>query len=197
MRNKIYISALIPGIAILLSGCQNESGIPMSAAQAQAAQKTVEVQSTTPQRKDVWRRITLPGDVVPLQEATLYAKVPGYLDKILVDKGDHVKAGQILALIRAPEIALDSQQAQKTFLSASQGAEMSLSMSRKAAEELKRSRTNAEKVKLDYAQSPISVAKAKAQLRQAQGGQQKAEELKAQAEASLEESKAQVDKASA
>src|SRR6266567_8258501 len=141
MRNNLIVFLLIPGVVILLAGCQNNTGISTSSAQAQAAQKPVAVETTTPQRKDVWRRITLPGDVVPIQEATLYAKVPGYLDKILVDKGDRVRAGQVLAIIRAPEIALDSQQAQKTFLSASQGAEMSLSMSRKAGEELKRSRT--------------------------------------------------------
>jgi RND family efflux transporter MFP subunit len=196
MRYKTMAITLIPGAAILLSGCRNDAPIAFSA-QAQAAQKPVAVETTTPQRKDVWRRITLPGDVVPVQEATLYAKVPGYLDQIYVDKGDRVKAGQVLAVIRAPEIAMDKQQAQNSFLSASQGAEMGISMSRRAEEELKRSKTNSEKSKLDYAQSSISVAKAKAQLRQAQGALQKADALKDQAQASLEESNAQVEKSSA
>src|ERR1041385_7474697 len=145
MKNLI-IKMLLPAILCSLAGCRGEAPAT-SAAQAQAAQKPVAVETTTPQRKDVWRRITLPGDVVPIQEATLYAKVPGYLDKIFVDKGDRVKAGQVLAILRAPEIASDKQQARSAYLSASQGAEMSLSMSRKAAEELRRSRTNAEKAR--------------------------------------------------
>ena len=194
MRIKLLISALVPGAITVLSGCKGAAPV-ISRAQAQAGQKPVAVETTMPQRKDVWRRITLPGEVVPIQEATLYAKVPGYLDKILVDKGDRVKAGQVLAVIRAPEIAMDRDQAQKSYLSASQGAEMGHSMSRKAEEELKRSKTNAEKAKLDYAQAPISVARAKAQLAQATGARHKAEAGRAQADASLEESTAQVAKA--
>ena len=40
---------------------------------------------------------------VPYQEATLYAKVSGYLGKVPVDKGDVVKAGQLLATIESQE----------------------------------------------------------------------------------------------
>ena len=39
----------------------------------------------------------------PYQQATLYAKVSGYLGKVLVDKGDKVKAGQLLATIESQE----------------------------------------------------------------------------------------------
>jgi len=50
------------------------------------------------------RRITLPGTVRAYQEATLYAKVAGYLKWIAVDRGDRVKAGQVLAEIEIPEM---------------------------------------------------------------------------------------------
>jgi membrane fusion protein, multidrug efflux system len=49
------------------------------------------------------RDITILADVRPYQEATLYAKVSGYLGKIPVDKGDMVKAGQLLATIESEE----------------------------------------------------------------------------------------------
>ena len=49
------------------------------------------------------RNITILADVRPYQEATLYAKVSGYLGKVLVDKGDNVKAGQLLATIESQE----------------------------------------------------------------------------------------------
>ena len=49
------------------------------------------------------RDITILADVVPYQQATLYAKVSGYLGKVLVDKGDAVKAGQLLATIESQE----------------------------------------------------------------------------------------------
>src|ERR1700761_7380052 len=39
------------------------------------------------------------GEARPYQETTLYAKTGGYMNKILVDKGDRVGAGQLLATI--------------------------------------------------------------------------------------------------
>ena len=47
--------------------------------------------------------VTVLASVTPYQEATLYAKVGGYLGRILVDKGDAVKAGQLLAIIESQE----------------------------------------------------------------------------------------------
>jgi RND family efflux transporter MFP subunit len=47
--------------------------------------------------------IALTGETRPYQEATLYAKVSGYLRAVKVDKGDVVKAGQVLAVIESPE----------------------------------------------------------------------------------------------
>jgi RND family efflux transporter MFP subunit len=49
------------------------------------------------------RDITILADVRPYAEATLYAKVSGYLGKVLVDKGDVVKAGQLLATVESQE----------------------------------------------------------------------------------------------
>jgi RND family efflux transporter MFP subunit len=47
--------------------------------------------------------VTVLASVTPYQEATLYAKVSGYLADVLVDKGDPVKAGQLLAVIQSQE----------------------------------------------------------------------------------------------
>jgi RND family efflux transporter MFP subunit len=43
------------------------------------------------------------GEARPFQETTLYAKTGGYMNKILVDKGDRVNTGQLLATIVSPE----------------------------------------------------------------------------------------------
>ena len=50
------------------------------------------------------RTVALPAEVRAWQQATLYAKVSGYLKTISVDKGDRVKKNQILATLEAPEI---------------------------------------------------------------------------------------------
>ncbi len=49
------------------------------------------------------RLITLLGDTRPYQVATLYGKVGGYLRSIAVDRGDHVKAGQVVAEVESAE----------------------------------------------------------------------------------------------
>ena len=43
------------------------------------------------------------GDTRPYQTATLYGKVSGYLTSIAVDRGDHVKAGELLATVASVE----------------------------------------------------------------------------------------------
>ncbi len=65
------------------------------------------VQTIHPKRGEIVRRITLPGNVLAYQAATLYAKVAGYLKSINVDKGDSVKEGDLLAEIEAPEMLAD------------------------------------------------------------------------------------------
>jgi membrane fusion protein (multidrug efflux system) len=57
-----------------------------------------------PQRGEMALSISLPGDLVGFYEAALHAKVTGYLQSIPVDKGDEVKAGQVLATIQVPEL---------------------------------------------------------------------------------------------
>lgn len=47
--------------------------------------------------------ISLVGEARPYQSVTLYAKTSGYMDKILVDKGDKVRQGQLMATIVSPE----------------------------------------------------------------------------------------------
>jgi RND family efflux transporter MFP subunit len=49
------------------------------------------------------RTLTLPGEVHAWREATLFAKVSGYVRRMLVDKGDVVREGQLLATLESPE----------------------------------------------------------------------------------------------
>jgi RND family efflux transporter MFP subunit len=64
-----------------------------------------ELKATHPKRGAITRFVTLPGNIRANQQATLYAKVPGYLKTIAVDKGDTVKEDQALGEIEVPELA--------------------------------------------------------------------------------------------
>jgi membrane fusion protein (multidrug efflux system) len=71
---------------------------------AQPAAAPPEVGVTSPRRGDIHRFITLPATLRANQQVTLHAKVPGYLKSIAVDRGDAVKAGQLLAELELPEL---------------------------------------------------------------------------------------------
>lgn len=51
------------------------------------------------------RIVALPAEVRAERHATLYAKVSGYVRRVLVERGDKVKQGQVLAEIEAPDLA--------------------------------------------------------------------------------------------
>ena len=74
-------------------------------------EQPVDVQVTKPTRKDLTYTITLPANIAPLYQTTLFAKVSGYLKWIGPDKGDQVKKDQVVAIIDAPEVEEQYQQA--------------------------------------------------------------------------------------
>ena len=69
---------------------------------AQVARTAVSVVS--PKRTAPAQEIVLPGNVQPFISSPIYARTNGYLRKWYVDIGAHVKQGQLLAVIDAPEI---------------------------------------------------------------------------------------------
>lgn len=96
---KLVLGAVLGGLSVLTAaGCQGAASDPPSHSQA----TTVTV--VQPERADMTRSITLPGDLVGYYQASLYGKVSGYLKSIGVDKGDTVKSGQVLAEIEVPEL---------------------------------------------------------------------------------------------
>jgi membrane fusion protein (multidrug efflux system) len=58
------------------------------------------------------RTIDLPAEIAPYLAATIDAKVPGYVEQMLVDRGDVVKEGQLLVTLTAPEMQARIAQAQ-------------------------------------------------------------------------------------
>src|SRR4029079_7983994 len=62
--------------------------------------------------------IVLPAEIRPYMDAPIYARTSGYLKKWHVDIGAHVKAGQLLAEIDAPEIDQQLQQSRADLATA-------------------------------------------------------------------------------
>lgn len=82
-------------------------GLAGHASQTSASGKT-ETLPTVPvarvDREDLYKLVTIPAEFRPYVDVELHAKVSGYLQKINVDFGDKVKAGQLLAVLEVPEL---------------------------------------------------------------------------------------------
>ncbi len=50
------------------------------------------------------RDISLPATIRGFNETQVYAKIPGYISKIFVDKGDRIRQDEVIALIESPEL---------------------------------------------------------------------------------------------
>ena len=85
---------LLPSFALLLS--LHAQSAEMVAVRSEALQRTT----------------LLPGELLPYQRVALHARANGYVERILVDRGSFVKAGQLLAELAAPELAAGTAQAE-------------------------------------------------------------------------------------
>src|SRR6266581_774140 len=114
----IALTAAVVVIAVLAFGI-------LSRVKAAAHLRTVTAQMAVPDVSVVQpkpaapaQEIILPGNIQPLISSPVYARTDGYLKKWYFDIGAHVKAGQLLATIQAPEVDEQLSQAQSTLATA-------------------------------------------------------------------------------
>jgi RND family efflux transporter MFP subunit len=68
------------------------------------ADSPLRVEVVRPRRVTVAQHLQTNATLAAFEEADLFAKISGYLSDVRVDIGDHVKAGQVLAVISTPEM---------------------------------------------------------------------------------------------
>jgi RND family efflux transporter MFP subunit len=61
---------------------------------------------------EIYREVSFDAELRPYKEIELHARATGYLDKMLVDAGDVVKEGQLIAALDVPELKFDLQNAE-------------------------------------------------------------------------------------
>ncbi len=100
-------TACLIAFAIGLSSCSGDR-----TGHVQANGPTISVGVTKVVKKSLGRHITLSSELVPFQEIDVYAKESGYVKKLMVDYGTHVKAGQLMAVLEIPELEAQLEQDQ-------------------------------------------------------------------------------------
>lgn len=76
------------------------------------------VELATVVARPIVQTVELPGEIQPFEIVSLHAKVRGYVEKVLVDRGSVVRQGQLLAELSAPEIAAQTAEAESKIQSA-------------------------------------------------------------------------------
>jgi RND family efflux transporter MFP subunit len=101
-NHKIIFGIVAVVVVVCLLLAWRHSRAQNSVAQDSVSTPTVAVAKV--KREDLSREITIPAEFRPYVEVELHAKVAGYVDKMNVDFGDKVKAGELLASIEVPEL---------------------------------------------------------------------------------------------
>jgi RND family efflux transporter MFP subunit len=94
----LILSAALGALA-LLAGCkrtQSDSGPKARPAPSVVVAKVV--------ARDVPVEVQAPVDLRPLEQVDVGSKVLGYIDAVLVERGDRVKKGQVIALVRPSDL---------------------------------------------------------------------------------------------
>src|SRR5258708_39134342 len=102
-RTGIKVLAVV--VSVAASGIVAERHLAASPSPVNStADNPPRVEVVLPRRATVAQRLQTNATLEAFEEADLFAKVSGYLSDVRVDIGDHVKAGQVLAVIDVPEM---------------------------------------------------------------------------------------------
>lgn len=153
--SRTFLAISIIASASTLPACSSSAGTAGSVPVRRVA-------VVRPARQDVVRKITLPANVLALEQATLLAQVPGYLREIKVDKGDPVHEGDVLAEIDAPELV----QRVASLRAASEQAEAEAKAVAATAE---RSRADVEQAQAEQRKSAAALVLQVSELERAKG----------------------------
>jgi RND family efflux transporter MFP subunit len=102
-------------VLLTAGGCGPAAGRVPSAAALPAADTAREpviasVVAAPPTRATLRRRSVQPAQIEPFESATLRAKLGGYVEKVLVDIGDPIAAGDVLLELALPELVAERDQ---------------------------------------------------------------------------------------
>jgi RND family efflux transporter MFP subunit len=103
-RRWLLVLAALVVIALAAQGIWSRRNAHAALEREAGHASTLSVQVVTPQRSTRALDLVLPGNVQAFLDTPIYARTNGYLRKWYADIGAHVKAGQLLAEIDAPEV---------------------------------------------------------------------------------------------
>lgn len=100
----LAVVCLLGGIAVAFQTSRMIGARHITEGSSAGASRLTNVETIIARPTLATKTITLPATIRAFYKARIYTKASGYLQAINVDIGDHVKKGQILAVIAEPEL---------------------------------------------------------------------------------------------
>jgi len=116
MSRNWFLGLLALSIALEICASCGSNTNSGAAPQASAAPPSVEVVKVTSKKLAI--TVRLPGELQAYESVAVFPKVTAYVDSISVDRGSHVKTGQLMARLVAPEVAAQRAEAQSKLQAA-------------------------------------------------------------------------------
>jgi len=111
MRRALAVLALLP----LFCGCGGATAPSKASA---AAPSTAQVKVVRVEAHTLSTTLPLPAQITPYETVDVYPKVTGFLEKISVDRGSRVHAGETIIELSAPELRAQRAQAEAALQNA-------------------------------------------------------------------------------
>jgi RND family efflux transporter MFP subunit len=125
------IAAALVALAVVVVGTASRIGATndLRETSAQAAVPTVTL--VVPATGGDGGSLVLPGNIQAYNSAAIFARTNGYVRRWVADIGDHVSAGQTLAILDAPEVDQQLAQAQADYQTARANQNLAATTSRR------------------------------------------------------------------
>jgi multidrug efflux pump subunit AcrA (membrane-fusion protein) len=104
IRTGIKVLVVVVGVGAGAIFAERQLAASPSPVNSTRADSPPRVEVVRPHRVTMAHRLQTNATLEAFEVADLFAKVAGYLSDVRVDIGDHVKAGQVLAVIDVPEM---------------------------------------------------------------------------------------------
>src|ERR1700736_4586888 len=104
----LKVTKVLTAVMVIIAGAAGTllylEALPPSKAMIAAPESRPSVDVIKPGRETLVQLVQGNATLEAFDDTDLFAKVSGYLSDVRVDIGDHVKAGQVLAVIDVPEM---------------------------------------------------------------------------------------------
>jgi RND family efflux transporter MFP subunit len=111
MKHTLRWIGVVTSSVICIAACSG-GGPPGATTPATRTNAPVTIEVADVVAKPIDVTLSMPGQLDPFETVAVYPRVSGFVKSIGVDRGSHVRAGEVMAVLEAPELSAQRAEAQ-------------------------------------------------------------------------------------